>query len=85
MTHRKRAEDTVAHGLAGDEARPSIDLDGDWDFIPDPEGRLDVFPQGRGHLTITTLRLAPENGPAATVLLEALFDYVAKPETARPR
>jgi len=31
------------------------------------------FPQGRGRLTITTLRVAPESGPVATVLRSALL------------
>ena len=35
------------------------------------------FPQGRGWLTITTLRVAPESGPTATVVLDRLIKLAA--------
>jgi hypothetical protein len=46
-------------------------------WLAAPTALIWSFSQGRGHLTITTLRLAPGSGPAATVLLEALIEYVA--------
>jgi hypothetical protein len=35
------------------------------------------FAQGAGHITVTTLRLAPEDGPIATALLESLVQRAA--------
>lgn len=36
------------------------------------------FPHGRGSFTLTTLRLSPENGPVATVLLEGLLQSAVR-------
>ncbi|MDQ6682454.1 MAG: hypothetical protein M3Y88_04180 [Chloroflexota bacterium] len=35
------------------------------------------FPQGRGRITLTTLRVSPETGPVPTALLEALIQRAA--------
>jgi hypothetical protein len=48
-----------------------------------------TFPQGRGAITLTTFRVAPESGPVATLLLERLIqraaaaDRQAEPGTTR--
>ncbi len=42
-----------------------------------------TFPQGRGRLTLTTFRLAPEGGPVATVMLEGLLRH-ARGDAPRP-
>jgi hypothetical protein len=39
------------------------------------------FPQGRGSLTITTFRVAPESGPVANVLLDRLVRYAMEPHS----
>jgi len=36
------------------------------------------FPQGRGRLTLTTLHVAPESGPVATVLRDALISRASR-------
>jgi hypothetical protein len=41
-------------------------------WLQAPAALIWTFPQGRGRLTVTTFRLAPERGPVATVMLEGL-------------
>ncbi|MDQ6885138.1 MAG: hypothetical protein M3077_13045 [Candidatus Dormibacteraeota bacterium] len=38
-----------------------------------PAALIWTFPQGEGQITVTTFKLAPEAGPVATVMLEALI------------
>lgn len=48
-----------------------ISFDGTW--VHAPAALLWTFRQGEGTVTVTTLKLAPESGPVATVLLEDLI------------
>jgi hypothetical protein len=50
--------------------------------VHSPAALVWSFPQGRGSLTLTTLRIAPERGPVATVLLEGLLQRTATRGTA---
>ncbi|MBA2382962.1 MAG: hypothetical protein H0V73_12700 [Chloroflexi bacterium] len=47
-----------------------------------PAALIWSFPQGRGRLTLTTFRLAPEDGPLATVMLRSLVDLARRPSPA---
>jgi hypothetical protein len=51
-------------------------------WVHSPAALVWSFPQGRGSLTLTTLRIAPERGPVATVLLEGLLQRTAARGTA---
>lgn len=56
-------------------------------WIHAPAGLVWTFPQGRGRLTVTTFRVAPEAGPVATLLLDRLIRAAAAPaagSTAAP-
>lgn len=44
-------------------------------WVHAPVALLWRFPQGRGRLTLTTLHVAPEDGPTASVLREALLRW----------
>jgi hypothetical protein len=46
-------------------------------WVQAPAALAWTFPQGRGRLTVTTLRLAPESGPVATVMLDELVTAAA--------
>jgi hypothetical protein len=46
-------------------------------WIHTPAALIWTFPQGTGAVTLTTLRIAPERGPVATVLLEGLIQQAA--------
>lgn len=46
-------------------------------WVQAPAALTWTFPQGRGRLTVTTFRLAPESGPVATVMLDELVAYAA--------
>lgn len=46
-------------------------------WVHAPAALVWSFPQGRGRLTATTFRVAPESGPVATALLEGLLGYAA--------
>jgi hypothetical protein len=64
------------HVLAGlDPAAPKdgveVGMFAGW--VQQPAALLAAFAQGAGRITATTLRLAPENGPVATALLESLI------------
>ena len=64
------------HVLGGYEPRPhaaevSAGMFVGW--VHAPAALLWTFRQGRGSITVTTFKLAPEDGPVATVLLEDLI------------
>ncbi|HEX5013875.1 MAG TPA: glycoside hydrolase family 2 TIM barrel-domain containing protein [Candidatus Limnocylindrales bacterium] len=44
-------------------------------WVHAPAALIWRFPQGRGWLTITTLRVAPESGPVATAMLDGLIQH----------
>jgi hypothetical protein len=69
--------DHVLLGADGETHRREVLAGSFAGWLAAPTALIWSFSQGRGHLTITTLRLAPGSGPAATVLLEALIEYVA--------
>ena len=43
-------------------------------WVHEPAALIWSFEQGRGSITMTTFRLAPENGPVASTMLEGLID-----------
>jgi hypothetical protein len=47
-------------------------------WVRTPAALLVAFRQGEGHLIATTLRVAPEDGPVATDLLEALVQRASR-------
>ena len=51
-------------------------------WVHAPAALLWTFAQGRGRMTLTTFRLAPEDGPVATVLLEDLIQGGAATDPA---
>lgn len=74
------AEVTPDHVLAGYD--PEVHRDeviagmfAGW--VHAPAALIWGFPQGRGRLTATTFRLAPEDGPVATAMLEGLLQLSA--------
>jgi hypothetical protein len=46
-------------------------------WVHTPAALIWTFPQGRGAVTLTTFRVAPEDGPVATALLEGLLQTAA--------
>jgi hypothetical protein len=46
-------------------------------WVHAPAAIVWTFPQGRGAVTLTTFRVAPESGPVATLLLERLIQHAA--------
>jgi hypothetical protein len=46
-------------------------------WVHAPAAVVWTFPQGAGRLTLTTFRLAPEDGPVATVMLGSLLEHAA--------
>ncbi len=46
-------------------------------WVHAPASLIWTFPQGDGWLTVTTLRVAPESGPVASVLLDGLIQMTA--------
>jgi hypothetical protein len=46
-------------------------------WVHSPAALVWTFRQGRGAITLTTLHVAPESGPVATVLLEGLLQHAA--------
>jgi hypothetical protein len=80
------AEVIPDHVLAGYD--PSIHADeviagmfAGW--IHAPAAIVWTFRQGAGRLTLTTFRLAPEDGPMASVMLDSLLAHAAGAETHR--
>jgi hypothetical protein len=76
LLHEAHAEVYPDHVITGlDVADPSdgvrIGLFAGW--VDGPAAILASFPQGRGWVTLTTLRLSPEHGPVATALLGSLL------------
>jgi hypothetical protein len=59
-------------------------------WVHTPAALIWTFRQGRGTITLTTFRVAPETGPVATLLLERLIQLAANadrrttPRTLRP-
>jgi hypothetical protein len=49
-------------------------------WVHTPAANVWTFPQGRGAVTLTTFRVAPESGPVATLLLERLIQQAAAAE-----
>jgi hypothetical protein len=49
-------------------------------WIHAPAALIWTMPHGRGQLTLTTFRVAPEDGPVATALLDALVAFAANVE-----
>ena len=49
-------------------------------WVHSPAALVWTFRQGRGTVTLTTLRVAPEDGPVATALLEGLLQRAAAVE-----
>jgi hypothetical protein len=49
-------------------------------WVHTPAANVWTFPQGRGAVTLTTFRVAPEHGPVATLLLERLIQQAAAAE-----
>jgi hypothetical protein len=49
-------------------------------WVRAPAALVWTFRQGRGAVTITTLRVAPESGPVATLLLERLIQHASQVE-----
>ena len=49
-------------------------------WVHTPAASVWTFPQGRGAMTLTTFRVAPETGPVATLLLERLIQHAAQAE-----
>jgi hypothetical protein len=49
-------------------------------WVHAPAALIWTFRQGRGAVTITTLRVAPEGGPVATLLLERLIQHASQAE-----
>jgi hypothetical protein len=49
-------------------------------WVHTPAGIVWTFRQGRGAVTVTTFRVAPESGPVATLLLERLIQHAANAE-----
>ncbi len=49
-------------------------------WVRAPAALLWSFDQGRGAVTLTTFRVAPESGPLATLLLERLIQQAARPD-----
>jgi hypothetical protein len=45
--------------------------------VHEPAALIWGFGQGRGSIVMTTFRLAPESGPVASTMLEALIERVA--------
>lgn len=46
-------------------------------MAPPPGGPPGHVPQHAGRMSVTTLKLAPEDGPMATALLETLIQRIA--------
>jgi hypothetical protein len=49
-------------------------------WVHTPAANVWTFRQGRGAVTLTTFRVAPESGPVATALLERLIQHAAQAE-----
>jgi hypothetical protein len=49
-------------------------------WVHAPAAIVWTFPQGRGTVTLTTFRVAPESGPVATLLLEQLLQQAGNVE-----
>jgi catechol 2,3-dioxygenase-like lactoylglutathione lyase family enzyme len=54
-------------------------------WVHAPGALVWTFHQGRGAVTLTTFRVAPESGPVATVLLEGLIQSAAQADRRRER
>ena len=54
-------------------------------WVRAPAAILWTFNQGRGAVTLTTFRVAPEAGPVATLLLERLIQHAASADRRRER
>ncbi|MBA2756939.1 MAG: hypothetical protein H0U37_05805 [Chloroflexi bacterium] len=52
-------------------------------WVDAPAALIWSFLQGRGAVTMTTFRVAPENGPVATVLLEGLLQHAVVADRRR--
>ncbi|HUP54826.1 MAG TPA: hypothetical protein VM408_04910, partial [Methylomirabilota bacterium] len=52
-------------------------------WVHTPAALIWEFLQGRGSVTLTTFRVAPESGPVATVLLEGLLQRAAVADRRR--
>jgi hypothetical protein len=52
-------------------------------WVHAPAALVWSFPQGRGRLTLTTFRLAPESGPLATVMLRSMVELACRPLAVR--
>jgi hypothetical protein len=78
LAHAEVFPDNVITGLdvADPGAGVSIGIFSGW--IHAPAALLATFEQGAGRVTITTLRLGPEAGPVATVLLESIVQTAAE-------
>jgi hypothetical protein len=59
------------HVLEGPPARAEAGLFSGW--VHSPAALLTTFAQNEGRVAATTLRVAPEDGPVATALLESLI------------
>jgi hypothetical protein len=53
-------------------------------WVNAPAALIWRFPQGKGQITLTTFRVAPEAGPVATALLEGLIQLASAQREAEP-
>jgi hypothetical protein len=70
--HGQIFPDHVLDGLEAAAPSDGVEIGLFSGWIHSPAALLAAFEQGAGRLMATTLRLAPENGPVATAMLESL-------------
>jgi hypothetical protein len=75
--HAEVFPDHVLEGLDVAAPQDGVEVGMFVGWIHDPVALLASFAQGAGRLTVTTLRLSPENGPVATALVASLVRRAA--------
>ena len=81
--HRQVFPDHVLDGLDVASAADGVRIGLFSGWVHSPVALLASFAQGHRRVIVTTLRLAPEDGPIATAMLEALIQEAAEPPIDR--